>query len=602
MRSAPSAFGLICLACLVAPLVRAGTPTGRPLPPPITSVTDKTLHPGESEVYEFDGMTTAAVGSPLVADIVPLSARRLLVNAKSLGQTTLFVYDRRGRHRLILSVVTADPDLSPVAAQVQADIGLPGVTARALKDTVFLEGIVTSVVALQRASAIAGVYVTKVRNLIAVVPALSDTPGLSLAQTYAALLTASLKDTRIKVQILDDKTIALTGEYAPVRSVGLDQPAEAKAKPRRPRTRTRKAADAGDSADDTGDADMATDLTDRPSRAQADESLSQDPLDRLLASLPSELKVINLLNVASRPTRQILVHAKVVSIDRSASKHLGVTWGSLNSSPSRSGNLYTLQPQPILFGQRQAGTGGFDSSLLSGGTLERIAPIAAQLDALILENKARVLSEPSLMVLDGHEGSILVGGEIPVPVAQSSSGTNGVSGSATIEYKPFGVRLSVSATLVGDDAVQMTVSPEVSELDYTDAVQISGYVVPGLSVRRATSTLQMADGETLVIGGLYSSTAIRHVERIPLLSQIPILGELFKSTSTQKEETELLILIQPEIVRPGTPAASPPPLGSAENPVIARPVIGKADFDKDFPDLQKGGGDLPSSAPTGRPK
>ncbi len=593
MRLAPIAFGLFSL--FVLPLL-ADTPKGTTLAPPAIVNAAKMLHPGESEVYEFDGMTTAAVGSPLIADIVPLSGRRLLVNAKSVGRTTLFVYDRRGRHRLTLSVTAPVPDLSPVAAQVQVDIGLPGVTARALKDTVFLEGVVTSVVALQRASAIAGVYALKVRNLIAVVPALSNTPGLSLAQTYAALLTASLKDTRIKVQILDDKTIALTGEYAPARAVALDQPVEVKPKPRR--GRTKKAAGTSESADDTGDAGMATDLTDRPSKAQAEESLSQDPLDRLLASLPPELKVINLLNVASRPTRQILVHAKIISINRNASKHLGVTWGTLDSSAARGGALYTLHPQPILFGQYPSGTGRFDSGLLSGGRLERIAPFAAQLDALILENKARVLSEPSLMVLDGHEGSILVGGEIPVPVAQSSSGTNGVSGSATIEYKPFGVRLYVSAALVGDDAVQMTVSPEVSELDYAAAVQISGYVVPGLSVRRATSTLQMADGETLVIGGLYSSTATRHVERIPLLSQIPILGEFFKSTTTQKEETELLILIQPEIVRPGTDAAQPPPPGSAENPAIPKPAVGKADFDKDFPDLQKGGGDRPLPGPS----
>ncbi len=131
---------------------------------PVTAHADKTLHIGDSDVYEFDGMTTAAVGSPTVADIVPLSSRRLLVNAKGVGQTTLFVYDRRGKHRLVLAVVPPAPDLSPLAAQVQAEIGLPGVTARAVKDTVFLEGTVSSVVALQRAGAIAGVYTPEVQK------------------------------------------------------------------------------------------------------------------------------------------------------------------------------------------------------------------------------------------------------------------------------------------------------------------------------------------------------------------------------------------------------------------------------------------------------
>lgn len=201
------------------------------------------------------------------------------------------------------------------------------------------------------------------------------------------------------------------------------------------------------------------------------------------------------------------------------------------------------------------------------------------------------------MVLDGSEGSILVGGEIPIPVAQSSSGTGGASASISIEYKPYGVRLLVSADLVGDSAVRMTVTPEVSELNYGASVQIGGFVVPSLTVRRATSTLQMADGETLVIGGLYSNTTSRQVERIPLLSQIPVLGEFFKNTVTRKEENELLILIQPEIVAPETARARPPAPGSLENPPIARPNVGRGDFDKDFPELQHGGGDRDKASP-----
>ena len=597
MRLLPTAAGFVCLICFAALPGRAdepddATPPAPAVAAPIITPADKTLHPGESEVYEFDGMTTAAVGSPLVADIVPLSARRLLVNAKGVGRTTLFVYDRRGRHRLLLAVVPIVPDLAPAAAQVQAEIGLPGVTARALGDTVFLEGVVTSVVTLQRASAIAGVYAPKFKNLLAVVPVKDDSP--SLAQTYAALLTDHLKDTQIKVQVLDEKTIALSGEYAPARAAVSEEPVEPKAR-RRVRERVKKASADSASADDGDDANAALDLSDPPTPAQAEESLSPDPLDRLLASLPSELKVVNLLNVASRPTQQILVHAKIISIDRNATKNLGVNWGTLYSSGGRNGNAFAFQPQPILFGQNSGGY--FSQSAFGGAPLQRISPLAAQLNVLISENKARVLSEPSLMVLDGHEGSILVGGEIPVPVAQASSGTNGVSASVSVEYKSFGVKLAVGAALVGDNAVQMTVSPEVSELNYAAAVQISGYVVPGLSVRRATTTLQMADGETLVIGGLYSNTATRHVERIPLLSQIPVLGEFFKNTTTQKEETELLILIQPEIVKPGTLGAHPPAPGSAENPAIQKPAVGAADFDKDFPDLQKGGGDKPLPGP-----
>ncbi len=590
------------LVLFLLPLA-AGRAQNRPAPPPPAGRTiTKTLYVGESDVYEFDRMTAAAVGSPTVADIVPLSSRRLLVNAKGVGETTLFVYDRRGKHSLRLAVLLPAPDLGPVAARVQAEIGLPGVTARAVKDTLFLEGGVTSVVALQRASAIAGVYSLKVRNLIVVLPSPEGASGLSLAQTYAALLTDNLAGTGVRVQVVDDKTIALLGQYAShVASLEVSSGASAPSARARKARKTKRAgqgeagADAPEAAPDESAPLM--DLKEAASR-RATADPPRDSLDRLIQSLPPELKVVDLVNLDSRPTRQILVHAKIIDINRNATKELGIRWGSLQGSAVRGGTSYAFTPQPILFGQA-AGQGAsvFGYSATGGGPISRLSPLAAQLAALVTENKARVLSEPSLMVLGGSEGSILVGGEIPIPVAQASSGTSGSSSSVTIEYKPYGVRLLVSAALVGEGMVQMTVTPEVSDLNYAASVQISGFVVPSLTVRRATSTLQMADGETLVIGGLYSSTASREVERIPLLSQIPVLGEFFKHTVTRKAENELLILIQPEIVTPQTAGAHPPAPGSLENLPTARPDVRRGDFDKDFPELQHGGGDREHPGP-----
>ncbi len=560
----------------------------------------KTLRVGQSDVYVFDRMTTAAVGSPLIADIVPLSSRRLLVNAKSLGQTTLFVCDHAGTHRLHLSVVPMPFDLRPAAAALQSAIGLPGVSARALGDTVFLEGSVSSAVAWQRAAAIAGVYAPKVKNLLTVAPETSST--VSLAQTYAALLTPSLAPLGIAVQVVGDKTLALSGRYSRAVSVASEGTSEWPA-PQGRRKSAGKSKAAGDAGDDAPDPEIgpADDTAGKAAgkaggKKTASEAVASDPLDQLVRSLPPDLKIINLLNLGSGPARQILVKAKIIDIDRIASKSLGVDWGTGGYSGVRGGSSYIFQPQPILFGQTAA-VNTPDSSLLGGGSLSRISPLAAQLSALISENKARVLSEPSLIVLDGCEGSILVGGEIPIPVAQSSSGTSGLSASVAIEYKPYGVRLLVGAALVGDKTIQMTVTPEVSELDYGAGLQLSGFSVPALTVRRATSTLQMADGETLVIGGLYRSTESRQVNKIPLLSQIPVLGEFFKNTTTRKEESELLILIQPEIVTPATAGAYPPLPGSLENPPIPRPDVSRTDFDKDFPDLQHGGGDKEKPGP-----
>jgi pilus assembly protein CpaC len=194
--------------------------------------------------------------------------------------------------------------------------------------------------------------------------------------------------------------------------------------------------------------------------------------------------------------------------------------------------------------------------------------------------------------LDGNQGSMLVGGEFPVPIASGTSGT------ITIEYKPFGVQLNVSPIIVGDGLVQLTVNPEVSTLDFGNAVQLSGTTIPALTVRRATTTLQMRDGQTLVIGGLYSSTNTKNVQRIPLLSQIPVIGEFFKSTSTTKQETELVVLIETEIVNPETTeGVQPAPPGSLENMPIEKPYLRRHEFDKDFPELQKIGPEGNPEAP-----
>ena len=558
--------------------------------------TRKTLHLGQSDIYVYDRMTTAAVGSPLIADIVPLSSHQLLVNAKGLGETMLFVCDHAGTHRLRLSVVPLPAlDWKPMAAQVQLAIGLPGVTAHMVQDTLFLEGTVSSAVAWQRAAAIAGVYGAKVKNLLTVTA--DAGPIVSLAQTYAALLSPSLAPLGITCTVVGDKTLALSGQYLGRANAPGSPPDTADWPAPAPRHKTAvKHSAAADAGEDAPDPEIGLKETKAAAKKGEPDSLPSDPLDHLIQSLPPDLKVINMLNLGSGPARQILVHAKIIDIDRIASKSLGVDWGNGSNGLSRAGGTYTFTPQPILFGQIGTANSA-DNNLLGGGSLDRISPIAAQLTALISENKARVLSEPSLMVLDGSEGSILVGGEIPIPVAQSSNGTGGANASVSIEYKPYGVRLSVGAALVGDKLIQLTVTPEVSELDYGAALQLSGFSVPALTVRRATSTLQMADGETLVIGGLYSNTVSRQVNRIPLLSQIPVLGEFFKSTTTRKEENELLILIQPEIVTPHTAGAYPPLPGSLENLPISRPDVGKTDFDKDFPALQQGGGDKEKPAP-----
>ena len=247
-----------------------------------TGTAERTLHVGDSDVLDFDGMTTAATGDPAVADLVPLSSRRLLVNAKGAGQTTIIVFDRRGRHQVRVVVAATDGGLTALAAHIQADIGLPSVTARAIQDVVFLEGTVPSQDAAQRAEAIAAVYTAKVKSLLQVAP---DKPARSLAETYAALINETWGGQGIAARVMDPQTIALTGSYTP--------PAQAADAP----------------ADEPAVTDDLTGTDDAPPpRRRARGAAASDaptPLEKMLSTLPAALNVVNLVQIGGRPVQQI---------------------------------------------------------------------------------------------------------------------------------------------------------------------------------------------------------------------------------------------------------------------------------------------------------
>ncbi|MEG1038627.1 MAG: type II and III secretion system protein family protein [Pseudomonas sp.] len=185
-----------------------------------------------------------------------------------------------------------------------------------------------------------------------------------------------------------------------------------------------------------------------------------------------------------------------------------------------------------------------------GGSSRFLAAINA------LENSgfAYTLARPSLVVLSGLTASFLAGGEIPIPVP--SSGSDNVS----IEYKEFGIRLALSPTVVSRDRITLKVAPEVSELDYANAVNIAGTLVPGLKVRRTDTSISLADGESFVISGLISSTTRSAVDKFPGLGDIPILGAFFRQSQMTRDETELLMIVTPHLVQPLAADAQMPSL------------------------------------------
>jgi pilus assembly protein CpaC len=168
------------------------------------------------------------------------------------------------------------------------------------------------------------------------------------------------------------------------------------------------------------------------------------------------------------------------------------------------------------------------------------------ISALSSANLAQLLAEPTLLVRSGEDADFLAGGEIPIPVPQSGVG----NGTVTIEYKKFGVQLGVAATVLDNDRIVLKVSPEVSELDYTNALVVQGFRIPALRTRLTRTTIELGDGQSFVLAGLMYSTSGNIEERIPGIGELPIVGAFFKRTQNARERQELIIVATPRLVSP----------------------------------------------------
>ncbi|OGB13339.1 MAG: hypothetical protein A2W72_20585 [Burkholderiales bacterium RIFCSPLOWO2_12_67_14] len=284
-----------------------------------------------------------------------------------------------------------------------------------------------------------------------------------------------------------------------------------------------------------------------------------------------------LLNQATVDVKShtVQVDVKVVEFNKRVLKQAGLNLFS--TAPNRHGFSFGVF-SPSSLTQATWGPGGE-----LGG--ESISPLAQAfglvmnfgkanlgLNLGLLESNglARVLAEPTLVALSGQSANFLAGGEIPVPVAQGL-------GSTSIEFKPFGIGLTVSPTVLSNERIVLKVAPEASDLDYTNAVTLSGMSVPAISTRRADTTIELGDGESFVIGGLVSRTTSSNVGKVPGLGDIPVLGAFFKRQNYLQNETELVIVVTPTLVRPlarGTDLQSALP-GASE---IRDPAVWRGHF------------------------
>ena len=266
-------------------------------------------------------------------------------------------------------------------------------------------------------------------------------------------------------------------------------------------------------------------------------------------------KVVNLLSGGS--SQQVMLEVRFSEVKRSALKDIGFGFFVSNNSGSLNGAVgggASLTPT-IVDGEVTGSSALHLGSIIDsfGIITKSFGAFGLNFDAALnaLEKKGAIttLAEPTLVALSGETANFLAGGEFPVPVVQNTSGT-GDSAAISIEWKPFGVSLAFTPTVLADGVINMVVEPEVSSIDQSASIVVNNLRIPGLQTRRAKTTVELHDGESFALAGLLRTDFQDTVRQFPILGSIPIIGMLFKSTNFQRDETELVITVTPRLVRP----------------------------------------------------
>lgn len=275
-------------------------------------------------------------------------------------------------------------------------------------------------------------------------------------------------------------------------------------------------------------------------------------------------KVVNMMSVGA--SQQVMLEVRFSEISRQTGKQIGLSGFGFSDGGTFGaaiGNGAGLVPDAT----NGSGVLRLDSITGSFGVFRKAFDIAglnidAVLDALERKGLVKTLANPTLVALSGETASFLAGGEFPVPIAQNNSGGGGGDngGGITVEFKPFGVSLAFTPTVLADGIINLAVEPEVSSIDPSASISVNGLVIPGLQTRRANTVLELRDGESFALAGLIRKDFQTTVRQVPLLGSIPIIGSLFRSSGFQKGETELVIVVTPRLVQPikaGAPVALP---------------------------------------------
>jgi pilus assembly protein CpaC len=453
------------------------------------NVTYLSLSTGHSIVLSIPGLSRVAVGDSGVAGVVPIGTSQLIVNGKGAGHTTIIVWTARGRTAYEVTVSQSGAD--DFAQILRAAIPYPNVQVFSFGKTVL------------------------VRGTVADMEQFVDLEELLKRFNGTILPGNSNKDGGDnKVIYIDAVTIA--------HSLGSIQ-AEFNNAP--------GVHDLQIEPDGNGNVIVSGRVHDR---IQAEQVLARATT---LAGtyLAAKGTVIDRLQVAT--SSEVSIKVYVLEVDRNALNQLGINLQSATPNDPVNPTAYSIGGASFPVIESAGGAG----KALNVGPFFRTALLAPTLDLILQTGDARILSAPNLVTTPGNQATFLVGGQIPYVY---STGLGQVS----VVFKNYGVQLSVTPTIMPDGSIESKINPDISNLDYQNAVQLAGYFIPALKESTISTDLITKNGESVIMGGLLERVEQRTITKIPILSQLPILGKLFQDTRYQDQQTDVIFVMTPEII------------------------------------------------------
>ncbi|HEY1883606.1 MAG TPA: pilus assembly protein N-terminal domain-containing protein [Candidatus Cybelea sp.] len=443
------------------------------------------IQSGHSTVIKADGLTRVAVGDGRIAGVVPVGTSQVIVNAKAPGHTTLYIW--AGGRRQAYEVTVTEQGMDDVAQMLRSAIAEPNVQVVSSGHNIVVRGTVSDGAQFQQIS--------------------------DIISRFGGYLVSE-NGTDAKAVIINAVTIQ--------QNLGQLQRAIANIP---------GASDIRVDPDGKGNVIVSGNATDAVT--------AQAILDRArgLAGpyLASNGQLIDRLNAISNS--QIDVKIYVLEVDKTAQSNLGISL--FGAQPVQGQAIPSLVPPEFPFLESPSAPGS--GSAFTIQPFYRLTTLAPTLNLLMQEGHAKVLSSPDLVTSPGAKATFLVGGEIPVVTSSGISGTN-------VQYQPYGVQLNVTPDILGNGSVRAVVAPEISRLDYANAVIVSGFTIPALLVSKLSTDVITRPGESIILGGLVDRQEMRTISKIPLLSAIPILGKLFTSTSYQSSQSDVVFVMTPQII------------------------------------------------------